>query len=628
MQRRFLVRYVACVLFLIVCCTCTSRSERASHKQPNVILIMTDDQGYGDIGAHGNPYLKTPNLDQLYKQSVRFTNFHTDPSCSPTRAAILTGQYSSRSGVWHTIGGRSLLQKDKLTMAEVFSNSGYRTGYFGKWHLGENYPFRPMDRGFDESIVLGGGASTIHPDYWGNDYFDDVYKHNGVFKKYKGYCNTVWFDEASKFIKGDQDEPFFAYIATNSPHAPLIVDEKYSSPYKSKVPERIANYYGMLAQFDEELGRFLQELDRSGERENTILIYMSDNGPCPWFGGIMLDDSLNVEHGYNAGMRGAKIRGYEGAHRVPFFISWPSGNVGGGKDVTKLAAHFDILPTLIDLADLKEPRQVKYDGVSLGPLMNNPDAAWTDRTLVVHNQRLQYPQKYKDYMVLTEEWRLEHYGKRELYQIKEDAGEIHDVADQHPDIVDVMSKEYEAWWQDVSTGFDEYNSIIIGNDRENPSMLYAHDALRSEDGMVWSVDVDQEGIYEFSAYRWPVESGRRIVETEGPGFRYNLAPTSTIDSDRFSIEQAAGIRPPDIRRSHLIIGNQKREGEVNSTMTASTFVVRLQPGQTALQAWFSGDRRYGANYVSIRRIGPVPSGERSDYQPVHPEKVLRPHVVN
>lgn len=622
MSRRFLSNVLG-VLLLMACFACKQGEER---DRPNIILIMTDDQGYGDIAAHGNPYLKTPTLDRLYRESVRFTNFHTDPSCSPTRAAILTGQYSSRSGVWHTIGGRSLLRSDKTTMAEVFSNAGYRTGYFGKWHLGENYPFRPMDRGFDESIVMGGGASTIHPDYWGNDYFDDVYKRNGVFEKFKGYCNTVWFEEAMKFITADDDDPFFLYVSTNSPHAPLLVDEKYSEPYKSQVPERIANYYGMITQFDEDLGRFLQRLDESGKRENTILIFMTDNGPCPWFGGVMLDDSLQVAHGYNAGMRGAKIRGYEGAHRVPFFISWPSGGIGGGKDVAKLAAHFDIFPSLVDLAGLEAP-DVKFDGVSLRPLMQDPTAPWTDRTLFIHNQRVQYPKKYKDYIVLTEEWRLEHYGKTELYRIREDEGEQNDVAGEHADVVDQLSRAYDRWWEDVSTVFDDYNYIVVGSEKENPSMLYAHDALQSPAGMVWAVDVDQGGVFEFSIYRWPPESGRRIVQTEGASFRHNLSPTSTISNPRFRLEDVAdGV--VDIRRAHLKIGNQEQETDVGSSAVASTFVVQLEAGETALQAWFSGDKRYGANYVSVRRIGPAPSEQPSGYASVHPDAILRPGQIS
>jgi arylsulfatase A-like enzyme len=609
---------IASVLF-----ACTSRDIVEVQKQPNVILIMNDDQGYGDIGAHGNPYLKTPNLDQLYQESVRFTNFHVDPSCSPTRAAILTGQYSSRSGVWHTIGGRSLLQKDKITMAEIFRKSGYETGYFGKWHLGENYPYRPMDRGFQETLVHGGGASGIHPDYWGNDYFDDVYRNNGVYKKYKGYSNTVWFEEASKFIRKNRDKPFFAYISSNIPHAPLLVKEKYSEPYKSNLSGRIANYYGMLAKFDEDLGNFLSEIDSLSLKENTIVIFMSDNGPGPWFGGIILDDDLFVKEGYNAGMRGGKIRGYEGAHRVPFFIRWPSGGIGGGKDIDKLAAHFDILPTLIDLAGLEEPDDVDFDGVSLRPLINNSQEEWAERTLFVHNQRLQNPEKYKDFQVLTERWRLEGRDKKELYDIISDPGQRQDVADQNKTIVDSLTKKYEKWWQHISTDFDKYNYINIGNDRENPSIIYAHDALRNDNDLVWAIDVDQEGIYEFSSYRWPIESGRRIVENEGDSFRHNLSPTSTMETDRFSVESNNNQTSANINKAHLVIGNLEREVGVTTTMNSATFSVHLKPGETALQAWFSGDKKYEANYLNIRRIGPPVTEDISNYKPIHPDKLLR-----
>jgi len=604
-----------------------SKDSAKLREQPNVILIMLDDMGYGDMQAHGNPYLKTPNLDQLHQESIRFTNFHVDPSCSPTRAALLTGQYSSRSGVWHTIGGRSLLKKEKVTMAEIFKNSGYETGYFGKWHLGENYPFRPMDRGFDETLVHGGGASTIHPDYWGNDYFDDVFKNNGIYKKYKGYSNTVWFDEATKFIKKDRDKPFFTVISSNIPHAPLLVEEKYAEPYKANLSERLANYYGMLAKFDEDLGNFLHEIERLNLKENTILIFMTDNGPGPWFGGIILDDDLFVKEGYNAGMRGGKIRGYEGAHRVPFFIRWPSGGIEGGRDVDKLAAHFDILPTLIDLAGLEEPKDGKFDGVSLHPLIKDAQAEWTDRTLFIHNQRLQYPEKFKDFQVLTENWRLEGREKNELYDITADPGQTRNIADKNMDIVDSLTKKYTAWWQDISTDFDLYNNIIIGNKNENPSIIYAHDALRSDKGLVWAIDVDQEGMYEFGIYRWPIESGRRIVENEGASFRHNLHPTSTINTDRFSVE-TENYKEAEINKAHLIIGNLEKQVAVTNTMTSSTFTGHLKPGETSLKAWFSGDKTYVANYIKIHYIGPTVSNESSVYEAVHPDKWLRPKLVD
>ncbi|WP_375584571.1 arylsulfatase [Cyclobacterium xiamenense] len=595
-------------------CGADDTTDGLQQPPPNVILILTDDQGYGDIAAHGNPYLKTPHLDQLYRESVRFTNFHVDPSCSPTRAALLTGRYSSRSGVWHTIGGRSLLRRDKLTLAEIFRDAGYQTGYFGKWHLGENYPYRPMDRGFQETLVHGGGASSIHPDYWGNDYFDDVYRHNGVFKSYSGYANTVWFEEALKFIQDNRETPFFTCIASNIPHAPLLVDSSYSEPYRSQVSDRIANYYGMLAKFDEDLGRFLQEIDRMMLRENTLVIFMTDNGPGPWFGGIVLDEDLFVEEGYNAGMRGAKIRGYEGAHRVPLFVRWPSGGIGGGRDVDKLAAHIDLLPTLIDLADLEAPEGLDVDGRSLQPLLTDSPEAWPDRSLFVHNQRVPYPEKYKDFQVLTERWRLEGRDKIELYDIRSDPGQTRDLAAENKAVVDSLVNQYEAWWEYLSPDFEGYNPIVVGNAQENPSILYAHDAHRSEKGLVWALDVDQEGLYEVHLYRWPIESGRRIVENEGATFRHNLSPTSTLEEDRFRFQSDAAPTPAPIRSAQLQLGNLNRQVAVTSDMRAASFLLDLKPGETSLRAWFSGDKNYSANYVRVHRIGPAVQPDTTGYE--------------
>ena len=375
-------------------------------QKPNVILVMTDDQGYGDIGAHGSPYVKAPTLDKLYMESIRLTNFHVDP-CAPTRASLLTGQYSARSGVWHTIGGRSLLEKDKVTIADVFRAGEYRTAIFGKWHLGDNYPFRPQDRGFDE-----------------------------------------------------------------------------------------------------DLARLLKEIRELGLEHNTILIFMTDNGPCPWYGGIIIDEDGFVEEGYSAGMRRGKIWGYENAHRVPCFIRWPAGGLKGGKDIEKLTAHFDLLPTLIDWCGLKKPEEISFDGISLAPLLADNNIAWPDRTLFVHNQRVDFPVKYKENQVLTERWRLINREKVELYDIVSDPGQRDDIAGQHPDVVKELHQQYQAWWEDISQDFDKYAMTIIGSDRENPSTLYGHDAHRQTGNNIFVIDVEKEGYYEFQLFRWPQESAK------------------------------------------------------------------------------------------------------------------------
>lgn len=289
--------------FIIPGCMGSQASKTPSAKRPNVVLVMTDDQGYGDLSCHGNPVLKTPNLDKLYSQSVRLTDFHVDPCCAPTRSALLTGRYSTRVGVWHTIQGRSLLRGDEVTIADVFSGNGYRTAMFGKWHLGTSYPFRPHDRGFHEALYHGGGAIGNTPDLWDNTYYDDTYFRNGKPEKCQGYCADVWFDEAIKFIRTNKNRPFFCYLSTNTPHGPLRADSKYVEPYLGKVPEHTARFDGMVANLDENMARLVKELKGLGLEENTIFIFMTDNGTCPWVGSIRTDDDGFITEGYNAGMR-------------------------------------------------------------------------------------------------------------------------------------------------------------------------------------------------------------------------------------------------------------------------------------------------------------------------------------
>jgi len=596
--------------------------------RPNVILVMTDDQGYGDLGCHGSPYAKTPALDQLYEESVRLTDFHVDPCCSPTRASLLTGQYSARSGVWHTIGGRSLLQKDKVTMADIFRSSGYRTGIFGKWHLGQNYPFRPHDRGFDEALVHGSGGIGNRWDYWGNDYFDDTYLRNGEPEKFEGYCNSVWFDEAIQFIRRNKAQPFFCFVSTNVPHAPLTVDDEYAEPYRTDVSDRLANYYGMVSKFDEDLSRLLNELKESGQDENTILIFMTDNGPCPWFGGIKIDDDGYPVEGYSAGMRGGKIWGYENAHRVPCFIRWPGGGIGGGRDVGTLSAHFDLLPTLIDCCGLKKPPEVTFDGVSLMPLLKDLKTKMKERSIIVHNQRVDFPVKYKEYEVLTERWRLINpYGKEiedmesfnsekpsgdisyitdpdlyELYDITRDPEQKQNIAADHPEIVAELNRKYEAWWENVSSGFDTYCETIVGSKYENPVTLYSHDAHRKGRDSIWVIQVEKDGKYEIRASRWPQESNKRVAE--------NRNGDKLIDIDK------AGLR----------VGNIETSTDVTSEIKSARFILNLKAGSTCLQGWFSGSqlgRKFQAEFVSVERLGPADPEAVERYRASEPDRLLK-----
>ncbi len=565
------------ILSMLPGCDGINQTTAVQRKRPNVVLVMTDDQGYGDLGCHGNPVIQIPNLDRLYTQSIRLTNFHVGPTCSPTRAALMTGHYCNRTGVWHTIMGRSLLRKDEVTVADVFSASGYRTGIFGKWHLGDNYPFRPQDRGFGEVLVHGGGGVGQGPDYWGNDYFDDTYFHNGWPEKFTGYCTDIWFEEAMKFIEANKKRPFFCYIPTNAPHGPYNVADKYSKPYRDKgVESRQANFYGMITNIDENMGRLMRRIQELGLEENTILIFMTDNG---------------TSGSYSGGMRGKKGSEYEGGHRVPCFIRWPGGGLTGGSDIDRLTAHIDILPTLIELCGLKEPRGVEFDGDSLVQLLTGQDKNWPDRTLITDSQRIEHPEKWRKSAVMTDRWRL--INGKELYDIKADPGQKNDIADGQPQVVEKLRKAYENWWADVSQRFDEYCEIIIGSDKQNPTRLMSHDwhspkvpwnqgAIRSgmEANGFWAVEVARDGRYQFELRRWPKELDAPINEAI-PGGK---AITAT--------------------EARLKIGDADMTMPVPGDAHGVTFRLNLKAGKTRLQTWFTDDRgnSRGAYYIYVKRL--------------------------
>jgi len=438
-----------------------------------VVLIITDDQGYGDLGCHGNPVLKTPNLNRIWADSVRLTNFHVCPTCSPTRAALMTGLYNNRTGVWHTIAGRSLLREGVPTMADLFRAAGYRTAIFGKWHLGDNYPFRPQDRGFEEVLIHKGGGVGQTPDFWGNDYFDDTYFRNGRPERVRGYCTDVWFREAVRFIErcAREGAPFFCYIATNAPHSPYRVPEGYAAPYRGRVPEARAKFYGMIANLDENVGKLWAALRRLGMEDDTVRVFTTDNGSSE---GCSLDRGGFVKDGYNAGMRGKKGWIYEGGHRVPLFIRWPGGGLSGGRDVPQLASAIDLLPTLLDLCGIGPPEGAKFDGLSLKPLLMGETRRWPDRAIVVDSQwGRERAVKWENSCVMTQRWRL--VNGEELFDMLHDPGQRLDVSRKYPGVVSRLREVYERWWEDVSKGFDPPPAIVIGSEHENPSTLTAHD---------------------------------------------------------------------------------------------------------------------------------------------------------
>jgi len=385
------------------------RNEKMGRNiNPNVILIVTDDQGYGDIAANGNPWLETPALDQLHAASVRLENFHTDPLCAPTRGGLMSGRYSFGSGVYSTITGRYYMKPELKTMADYFKDGGYATGMFGKWHLGDTYPYQPHQRGFDVAHSFGGGVIGEIPDYWNNDYYDDTYLVNGVETPFEGYCTDNWFSSAMTFIDEQikEDKPFFCYIPANAPHSPFNIAPSYYNKYiKMGIPENRAKFFGMIECIDENIGKLIAFLHERGLYNDTILTFFGDNGTAT---GCDVDEDAHVINGYNAGMRGKKGCTYEGAHRNACFLTSPKNIFGEPRAVYGLTAQFDLLATYIDACGLPKGNQYdELDGISMYESLSNGETHINKgRTLVVHNMQRDMPQKYKDYTVLRDNIRL------------------------------------------------------------------------------------------------------------------------------------------------------------------------------------------------------------------------------
>ncbi|TWU48808.1 Arylsulfatase precursor [Rubripirellula tenax] len=578
-----------CVLVLVAV------SARAAEK-PNVVIVITDDQGYGDLACTGNPVLKTPQIDDLYRDSVRLTDYHVAPTCSPTRCAFLTGHWTNRTGVWHTIMGRSMLRENEVTMGDVFRNGGYATGMFGKWHLGDNYPYRPEDRGFDEVLRHGGGGVGQTPDFWDNAYFDGQYFHNGVAEPADGFCTDVFFDQAKQFIKSQSDagKPFLAYIATNAPHGPMHSPESFSEPYSDQ-DTGLANFYGMIANIDENVGELRKFLDESGLTDNTIFIFTTDNGTSA---------GAKV---FNAGMRGAKGSQYDGGHRVPFFIRWPKGKLGGGRDVDPITAHVDVLPTLIDLCAIESPSGVKFDGVSIKPLLTNASGEeWPDRILITDSQRVKDPIKWRQSAVMTNRYRL--IDGKALYDIKADPGQSNDVSTEHPDVVERLVNFYEAWWTELEPTFANETSIYLGHPADNPTRLTCHDWITTrmtpwnqsqvraamngdENTGFWNVNVVEDGRYEIRLRRWPVESGKGIDMSLPAG-----ADVPGAKPYRATVGKA--ITPV---KATLEIADQLTEQPCQAGDDDVVFEIDLPAGRTTMTAAFetASGEVYGAYYAYV-----------------------------
>ncbi|GIW91238.1 MAG: arylsulfatase [Pirellulaceae bacterium] len=428
--------------------------------RPNIVLMITDDQGYPPVGRHGHPWIRTPNLDKLYDQSTRFTRFLVSPTCSPTRSAIMSGKHPMRCGVTHTILERERMALDVVTLPQVLKKAGYQTAIFGKWHLGDEAPYQPENRGFDEVFIHGAGGigqayNCSCADAPGNSYFDPVIRHNGKFVKTHGFCTDVFFTAALGWIKKvkDSGKPFFAYVSTNAPHAPYHAPPEYLKRYTDRgFPANAAGFYGMIENIDDNVGRLLDKLSQWGLLEKTVIIFMSDNGMAGGLGRpgqiIAVGPDGTQYPSYNAGMKGLKGSPDEGGVRVPFWVRW-DGHWPAGRDIDRVAAHIDIFPTLAALAGAELPPD-QVEGRNLLPLLDDPGAEWPDRYLVTHVCR--WPKganpddfQWRNFAIRNQRFRF--VNNRELYDMEKDPGQTNNVIDQYPEVVEKMRHFYEQWWQ-------------------------------------------------------------------------------------------------------------------------------------------------------------------------------------
>jgi len=471
--------------------------------QPNVIFVLADDLGYGDLGAHGHPRLKTPNLDRLRAESIRFTDYHVAPMCTPTRGELMTGISAFRNGASSVAQGGTSIRRELPLMPQFFKDNGYATAHFGKWHLGDNYPFRAHDRGFDLSIGYKGFGIDSTAGEWENDAFDDRYWRNGTLTEIKGYNTDVFFNESIAWMR-QQSKPFFVYLATTASHEPYYVESRYEKPYEDLGRPRSA-LFGMTANLDENVGRLMRFLDENSLARNTIVIYMTDNGTG--------DRTLF----FNAGMRGRKGSYYDGGHRVPFFIRWPNGLKGEARAIDVLTHGTDLLPTLIDLCDLKADRAPGFDGRSLKPLLEGKPDAQPDRKAVIQFGYFGPVFKEWESAVLWKKWRL--VKGEELYDVARDPGQNHNLAASRGDIVRVLRKHYEDWSTATKPSIGQRNYNVVGSPAEPVTLLTSADWLGPWAGDfkelgrtdvplfgAWDIEVAATGGYEISLFRYPPDA--------------------------------------------------------------------------------------------------------------------------
>jgi arylsulfatase A-like enzyme len=538
--------------------------------RPNIVLIMTDDQGYGDLSVMGNPILETPHIDSLARDGASMDTFYVSPVCSPTRASLMTGRYNYRTRLVDTFKGRSMMEPEELTIAEALEEAGYKTGIFGKWHLGDNYPLRPTDQGFQEALIhLGGGlGQPSEPRENNRRYTNPILFHNNEQVQTQGYCTDVYFDTAMQYIDEalKADKPFFTYIATNAPHSPFHdVPETLYRKYKSKDlssvllgndedADTVARVYAMVENIDQNVGKLLAHLDMRQAADNTIVIFMVDNGP-------------NTRR-YVVNSRGKKNEVHDGGIRAPFFMRWPA-QLKAGAHSDRIAAHIDVMPTLLEAAKVTLPASHHFDGISILPLLKGEAADWPDRSLILQIHRGDEPTPLHHIAVREQRWKLVHptgFSNTpmpdnvpfELYDMQTDPGESNNLYKQKPDIAKRLLQTYDRWFADVSsTRPDNYAPprIILGTKHETVTTLSTQDQRETEDGGAWLLNFVNSKTYDVE-FLWKEAVSNLSLELQVGNISKTLEIGAATDTVRIrNIKIPDGDAPLSTR---ILKGNKKQ----------------------------------------------------------------------
>jgi arylsulfatase A-like enzyme len=564
---------------------------------PNVIVVITDDQGYGDLSAHGSRQVVTPAMDAFRRQSTSFDRFYVSPTCAPTRAALMTGLHEFRCGISHTIMGRSLLRPGIPTLPEMFRAAGYRTAIFGKWHLGDAYPCRPEDRGFEDVFVHGGGGIGQTPDYWGNGYHDPMIRRRSGWEKTQGYCTEVFFTEAIRWMNDrvGEKKPFFLHLATNAPHAPYIPPEKGSRLTGADA------FHAMIADIDAQFARLMDALEKSGAAADTVVVFLTDNG--------------SAIAASNAGMKGRKGSPHEGGVRVPCFVRWP-GKIPAGRVVREPAAHLDLLPTLTTLCEVPRPAGWRGDGVDLAAVLRDPAQVPPPRVLFTQVGRWRGDEaasrfRGRDFAVRDSRWCL---VGLELFDLHADPGQQTDLFERHAPEAQRLLADYGRWWMEVLPALSEPVRYVIGSEACPQVRLTAHDWWPSKEAEAHGAEsaFSHGQIRDFlrrsqvAATRNPLPSlsGHWKIEAAREGnydIRFSLVPPEASDEERRALGR--------LRRgiAHIRAGQEELQVAVQEGATSLRMPMDLAAGPVDLEIWFDGqllnDRILGAGFAEIERTG-------------------------